>query len=289
MIRAARAGRGCVNEGRLVVWMLALLGAGAIACGLAASPSRAEAPALRVSARNALLSVEAQAAPWVQLLDEVSRETGTRFHLISPLPGSVTMTFQDLPPAQALRRLFGPNVSYALRFREADARSPSPTFPSEVWVLGRRPGKSIEAAGTRSGEEVEKEFARDPRAAREAALGSTDPDVRGRAILHFGWQGDHEALHVLAQVAKDRDPEIRRKAVDALELFVDQPAMLRSTLAVLGRLVGQHPRVREVLTHVMRTAEQADIRRLAADSLGAPLDDTTNLAVPPGTDRGTAR
>jgi hypothetical protein len=282
--------------------MLALLGAGAIGCGLAASPSRAEAPALRVSARNALLSVEAEAAPWVKLLDEVSRETGTRFHLISPLPGSVTTTFQDLPPAQALRRLFGPNVSYALRFREADSRSPSPTFPSEVWVLGRGPGELVEAAGTRakpsspgvadqasSGEEVEREFARNPRAAREAALGSTDPDVRGRAILHFGWQGDHEALHVLAQVAKDRDPEIRRKAVDALELFVDQPAMLRSTLAVLGRLVGQHPRVREVLTHVMKTAEQADIRRLAADSLGAPLDDTTNLAVPPGTDRGTAR
>jgi HEAT repeat protein len=135
-------------------------------------------------------------------------------------------------------------------------------------------------------EEVESEFARNPEAAREAALGSSDPEVRRRAILHFGWQGNQEALHVLAQVARDRDPEIRGKAVDALESFVDQPAMLRSTLEVLGRLVGQHPRVREVLTHVMKTAEQADIRRLAADSLRIPLDDTTNAPVSrgPGTD-----
>ena len=274
----------------------------AITWPVAASGSRTDAPELRVSARDGLLSVEAQAASWVQLLDEVSRATGTRFHLLGSHPELITIAFRDLSAAQALRRLFGPDANYVFRFREAEVGSASPAFPSEVWVLAYGPGKEIEAAGARAAplasvvtnessaiEKVEKEFATNPLAAREAALGSAGPAIRRRAILHFGWQGDQEALDVLTKVAQDRDPEVRGEAVDALELFLDQPGMRRRTVEVLGRLVDRHPRVREVLVHVMETAEQADLRQLAADSLGVPLDGTTGKVVSRDADREPVR
>jgi hypothetical protein len=74
-----------------------------------------------------------------------------------------------------------------------------------------------------------------------------------------------------------------------MELFMEQPGMQRSALQALARLVDEHPRVREVLLHVMNTAEQAEIRRLAADSLGARPSGRTAPVAAPETEKKTGR
>lgn len=238
---------------------------------LAVAAAPAESSILRVKAHDGLLSVQAQAALWVDVLDEVSRATGTHFRLLSSPPGRVTIAFEDLPAAEALRRLLGPNTNYLLRFREADSRAAAPAFPSEVWVLGRGLAGAGQVAAL---EDLEQLFADNPQAARDAALGPAALEIRLRAIVHFGWQGDQEALTVLAQVAQDSDPTIRGAAVDALELLVNHPEMGPRTVEVLGRLLDQHPRVREVLTHVMQNDASAAMQQLAADALQVPLGAT---------------
>ena len=55
------------------------------------------AAAQRVSLRDGLLSIHARQAAWAQVLHEITKQSGIRFHYAIPLEGSVTASFTDLP------------------------------------------------------------------------------------------------------------------------------------------------------------------------------------------------
>ena len=67
---------------------------------------RPNATTVSVSFRDGLLSVEAKAGTWMQVLNEVTEQTGIRFHHSLPFAGSVTVSFANLPVRQAIERLF---------------------------------------------------------------------------------------------------------------------------------------------------------------------------------------
>jgi len=247
---------------------------------------RADSPALGVSVRDGLLSVEAKEASWVEVLNEVRQQTGTLLHFSMPLEGSISVSFKDLPAEQALRRLFGRDANFFLLYRAVDSKSASSAFPSEVWILGKGSGEvsqTPQAEGRRaSAEAIEdlsallveagKEFARNPQAARDAALHSTNVDIRCLAIAHLSQQGKPEDLNILTEIVRDPDPRVRQSAVETL-----------------GPWLIDDPQVRQALVRVMETTTNPQVRQLAADALGgtlAPLaEDATSAATDAGADR----
>lgn len=224
--------------------------------------SRATSPALRVEFRHGLLSLEAKQAPWSKLLEVVSRQTAIRLRVNVPLEGSVTASFKEVPIERALRQLFGPDADFVLLYHDPHVtRAPGKRL-TEVWVFGRAP----EASRTRAtrdrndgpvastGQEAEKWFATSPQAARDAALSASDPETRLAAIASLGQRPDPQAVGTLLEIIEHRDPHMRQSALDAL-----------------APLLGSDPGVREGLGRLMRTAEDPEVRQLAADSLGIPL------------------
>jgi HEAT repeat protein len=225
---------------------------------------------LRVEFRHGLLSLEAQQAPWPKLLEALSRQTAIHLRVNGPLDGFVTASFKGLPIEQALRHLFGPDANFILLYDGPHSTRASLGRLAEVWVFGTvkleasetlaargrdsGPAASGRDDGSTSGQEMEKWFARNPKAARDAALGFRDPEVRLLAIAHLGRQADRMAVDALLEIVRDRDPHMRQSAVDAL-----------------GPLRDSDPHVRGALGALMSTAEDPDIRQLAADSLGTPL------------------
>jgi hypothetical protein len=93
------------------------------------------ATTVRVSLRDDLLSVEAKAGTWMQVLTEITGQTGIRFHHSLPFSGSVTVSFANLPVRQAIERLFGPEADFVFRYH-AMAYS-SGALTKEVWILGK--------------------------------------------------------------------------------------------------------------------------------------------------------
>ena len=191
------------------------------------------------------------------------------------------MAFEALPAAEAIRRLFGPHANYLMRFPPAESRTAASAFPAEVWVLGRGL-PSLPGGGQGEARQESRTALRSgsPRAARAAALGSAALELRLGAIVHFGRQ---EAIRRRSpswpRSPRISDPTIRGAAVDALELLVNHPEMGPRAVEVLGQLLDQHPRVREVLTHVMQNDASAAMQHLAADALRVPGGATSDTAV----------
>ena len=248
--------------------LLALVAQGTAAFQTA-SP-RLDSPALWVGFRDGRLSVEAREAPWGEVLGEVSRKTGILLHLAVPVEGSVTISFRDLPVEKALARLFRSKAGFVFLYPDHDAGlgPASPVLPAEVWLFGvERGGGDVSATAAEEGEgglpasailttgdpghQPEREFERDPRAARAAALGDPDLQTRVLAIAHLGQQADQEAVRVLLELVEDRDAHIRAGALEAL-----------------GPSLASDPPVRRAPADVMgAAAEDPDVQQLAGDSL----------------------
>ncbi|MBI3303044.1 MAG: HEAT repeat domain-containing protein [Deltaproteobacteria bacterium] len=258
----------------LVGVCLALNSQPAAARDIATPSPRTESPGLAVSVRDGLLSVEAKEASWTTVLDALRQQTGIQLHLSIPLEGTVTVSCRDLPAEQALRCLFGREANFLFFYHASDSQSVSAALPSEVWVLGRGARKVAQTSQVEGKPaaaealedlsallaEAKKEFGRNPQAARDAALHDPEVEKRLLAITHLGQQGDREALNVLSQIVGDPDPHIRQSAVEAL-----------------GPRVGTDPQVRQALTRLMETAEDPEVRQLAADSLGIGSDLQTSV------------
>lgn len=258
----------------LVGVCLALNSQPAAARDIATPSPRTESPGLAVSVRDGLLSVEAKEASWTTVLDALRQQTGIQLHLSIPLEGTVTVSCRDLPAEQALQCLFGREANFLFFYHASDSQSVSAALPSEVWVLGKGSGK---VAQTSQGEgkpaaaeaiedlsallvEAGKEFARNPQAARDAALHAANVDIRRLAIAYLSQQGKPEDLHILTEIVRDKDPHVRQSAVEAL-----------------GPWLIDDPQVRQALTRLMETAEDPEVRQLAADSLGIGSDLQTSV------------
>ena len=224
--------------------------------------------------QKGLLSVEAEEGAWEKFLQELGRKSGIVFHLINiSLEGTVTASFKDLPLERAVQQLFGRDVN--LMFVYGNRQPPLLTsgLPSEVWVFGRDhtgiartfrlkdteahsdPPDSEDANDP--AQEMLREFERNPQAARDAARRHANPAIRELAIKYLGEQTTEEGMTVLLDVLRDGDPHMRQNALDAL-----------------GPSVENDPRVRKVMTQVMETTRDPDVRQFVSDALGvAPEKD----------------
>lgn len=112
--------------------VLCLLG---LASGAPSMASENTTPAgLSVSGRLGLLSIEASQASWDTLLNEIHSRTGMLI-LAAPSPGALTLSFQDLPVKQALKRMFGPGVSFILYYPGPINAPLALAFPAQAWIL----------------------------------------------------------------------------------------------------------------------------------------------------------
>jgi HEAT repeat protein len=174
-----------------------------------------------------------------------------------------------------LRCLFGREANFLFSYRASDSSSGAAASPSEVWVLGKGSGKVAQTAQVKdkpapaeAGEalsallgEAGKEFARNPQAARDAALHAANGDIRRLAIAYLTQQGKPEDLHILTEIVRDKDPQVRQSAVEAL-----------------GPWLIDDPQVRQAFTRLMETSGDPEVRQLAADALGigGPLQTSVN-------------
>ncbi|HEV8714581.1 MAG TPA: HEAT repeat domain-containing protein [Candidatus Binatia bacterium] len=166
----------------------------------------------------------------MKVLDEVQRKTGIRFHLSSPLQGSVTVSFKDLPAEQALERLFGPDQNFMVFYHAADPGSASSALPSEVWVLGRGSGKVFDTLdeGKLAPEATEK--TNDPGQEQEdqvellaalEALKAEDPERRVQALSFLcesGKADETTILTALEAALADEDASVRGQAIQTLAI-----------------------------------------------------------------------
>jgi hypothetical protein len=220
----------------------------------------------RVHFQKSLVSIEAKEVPSLRLLEDLSKKSGIVFHARIPLEGTVTASFSNLPLERALQNLFGPDANFMFVYGNTNRKSSSGASPSEVWILGagqRVAARTIglddtEPAADEADDQLQKtmrEFERNPKAARDAARRHPDPAVREIAISYLGEQTSEEGITVLLDILGETDPHMRQSALGAL-----------------GPSVENDPRVRKVMTHVMQTTKDPDVRQFVADALGVPAD-----------------
>ncbi len=164
---------------------------------------RPNATRVNVSFRDGLLSVEAKAGTWMQVLNEITEQTGIRFHHSLPFTGLVTVSFANLPVRQAIERLFGPEADFMFRY-DGTAYSSS-SLPKEVWVLGKVQGGGWgqqSAPPNNAGVDSNQAHVGTGRADKVAA--AAEPPM------------DKELIDDLIAMSRDEDPEMRRQAIAAL-------------------------------------------------------------------------
>jgi len=166
--------------------------------------TEADFPIRQVSFQNGLLSVDVRQGLWVATLASIEDKTGILFHCVTPLEGTVTVSFKDLPVKTALEQLFGPGANFIFRYENAADGNVHSDRPAEVWVLGRvgRASTDTVAAG---------DSARQP---QEAAYTK-------QAVGHNTSTPDNAPIqpadvHHLMEMANSSDPAIRLEALSSL-------------------------------------------------------------------------
>ncbi|MBA2590909.1 MAG: HEAT repeat domain-containing protein [Pseudomonadota bacterium] len=106
-----------------------------------------ESPTLRLRFADGLLSLEATQRPYAEVLGAIQKETGIRFHYTIPMAEAVTVSLQDVPVQEALKRLVGREAQLMFRFPEGPSTAGRAGVPEEVWILGTVSGPMPEASG----------------------------------------------------------------------------------------------------------------------------------------------
>ena len=138
----------------------------------------------------------------MQVLNEITEQTGIRFHHSLPFAGSVTVSFANLPVRQAIERLFGPEADFMVRY---DGAANSSFFlPKEVWVLGK-----VQAGGA-GGHAPANNAGVD---SNQAHVGTGRADTLAAAAES---PRDNELIDHFVAMSRDEDPQMRRQAIAAL-------------------------------------------------------------------------
>jgi hypothetical protein len=93
------------------------------------------ASSLDIDAHDGRVTVTAEEAPWKHLLDELTEQTGIRFHDASAPRAPVTVSCMDMTVAQLLTCLWG--GARMARYPAVPLGSAVSAWPAEVWLLGR--------------------------------------------------------------------------------------------------------------------------------------------------------
>ena len=140
----------------------------------------------------------------MQVLKEITEQTGIRFHHSLPFAGLVTVSYASLPVRQAIERLFGPEADFMFHY-DGTAYSSS-SLPKEVWVLGKVQGGG--GGGQQSAPTNNTGVD-----GNEAQVGTGRPDklaAAGEPPM------DKESIDHLVAMSRDEDPQMRSRAIAAL-------------------------------------------------------------------------
>jgi hypothetical protein len=192
-----------------------------------------------VTFRDGRLTVETRGEALADVLAEVQKKSGIKFHVRKTLPGdAVTASFRDVPVETAIQRLLGRDFDLVWFYTAPRSGRGAPE-PTEVWVVGRggRVGGAVADAGKGAAKRQPKAGDSADLKARLAAiedladhddatkalplllgaLNDQDPRIRAAAAEALGEVGDPSAVEALGgALAKDTDSDVREAAAEAL-------------------------------------------------------------------------
>lgn len=181
-----------------------------------------------VSVRDGLLSVEARQQSWHKLLRQIHKKTGMFIHPTSS-QGSVTVSFRGLSAGDALRRLFGRDISFVLVYRSRRSSPTSFPFPAEAWIVGAELAGQTKTRGAAhkaqpvspASTSISQPVAGDSevKASLMEMTQSNNPTIRvqGLSELSEGSKADAATLRsILTHAVNDPDASVRGYAIQAL-------------------------------------------------------------------------
>ena len=256
------------SPGRTAV-AVALLVAGSIAAPAAGAD---EPPAITLTVRNGLVSLEAREAPLQAVVDEVTQRTGVRLHFdetsAASLDDLVAIQIHDVPVEDALRLLLrGRDLVFVYGLRRlAEAHVYARSQPTAAAVP---PAASVSSTPTTGSPAA---FAPVPgppldsatlAGLRSEVLESPDPGVRARALERIAATGDAAPIRDVAVAMLDRESntDLLQRALDLvaddrtvpldpvvkLALANPAPEIRVKALTHLGADADRNPRARQTL------------------------------------------
>lgn len=91
-----------------------------------------ESQSLHLRVKDGLLTLNAKQRPYAEVLGAIQKETGIRFHYTLPMAQAVTLSFEDLPVREALKRLLGREAQLMFRFPEGWSAASHAGIPEDV-------------------------------------------------------------------------------------------------------------------------------------------------------------
>jgi type II secretory pathway component GspD/PulD (secretin) len=192
-----------------------------VCAAYAANPAAVSLPG-KITLQDGKMTARIVAAPLRQVLEEVSKLSGTQVRWLS-LDGeeAVSVEFTDLPFSEALRRILG-EKDFVLFYPSARERARLP----QIWIYPRgqaggqlvviQEGETTPPALSDAAPSVEPDLD----SLIETALHDQDMSVRLDAITQLGGyaQEDQRVETILSQVAhSDSNPQLRKSAAELLQ------------------------------------------------------------------------
>ncbi len=215
------------------------------------------------------LTVRFQGVPLEAALKAIARKSGMMLILEAPLEDVVTITFDNVPLDEGLRRLLG-NRSYGLFYDEG--RSGHGAVLKRLTVLAKEHGEGRMKADREE----------DVRQWRQAALEDPDPARRQEAVEFLAGEELGQGLDIFVNVMKqDGDSNVREAALDAVEgldtilfdplfevaLQAREPSSRRRVLKLLNERGEGDPRIQDVLLRAATADPDEGVRATALELL----------------------
>lgn len=250
-----------------------------------------------VTFRDGRLTVETRGESLADLLAEVQKKSGIKFHVRKTLPtDAVAASFRDVPVETAIQRLLGRDFDLVW-FYTAPKAGRGASEPTEVWVVGRgeRVGGVVANAG--KGAARRQPVAGDSSALKErlmrikdladedsakalpllfGALNDQDPRIRAAAAEALGELGDPSAIEALGTaLAKDTDSNVREAAAEAL----GEMGSPNAVQVLRTGLKDADEEVREAVVEALGSIGGPDAERVLRQALADSDEDVRDAAV----------
>ncbi|MGH8534584.1 MAG: HEAT repeat domain-containing protein [Gammaproteobacteria bacterium] len=166
-------------------------------------------------------------APWTEVLGEIARQTGIRFHYAIAPQGLVTVSCPRMTVTRALECLLGHDAALMLRYAPGRAKPRRVPLPADVWLLGQS-GTGSEGSGVVQSQSTDPQqvtshhpapAAKDDVRALIDLSKSEDPDARMQALGSLaasGQQSDRAVQEAFRAGLMDENGSVRAQAVYAL-------------------------------------------------------------------------
>lgn len=173
------------------------------------------------------MTLDVARAPWTEVLSEIARQTGIRFHYAIAPRGAVTVSCPKMTVTRALECLLGHDAALMLRYAPVRAKAKRDRLPTDVWLLGQSGGGS-EGGGvvqSKSTDPLQATSHHPAPAAKDDVRAlidlskSDDPDARMQALGSLaasGQQSDRAVQEAFRAALMDDDGSVRAQAVYAL-------------------------------------------------------------------------